>query len=94
MDRQWNYIVTDELLKWLDQLPWIGPILAAYIAKNLMFWWRIFYNAKENWTVPKQQWEGVNWGLFSGDDESMKEQCGRIIANARKVGATTLLYPE
>jgi hypothetical protein len=62
--------------------------------EDMMFWWRIFYAAKENWTVPKQQWEGVNWGLFGGDDESMKEQCGRVLANARKVGAQTLLYPE
>jgi len=62
--------------------------------EDMMFWWRIFYNAKENWTVPKQQWEGVNWGLFSGDDPSMKEQCERVLNNARKVKATTLLYPE
>lgn len=62
--------------------------------EDMMFWWRIFYMAKENWTVPKQQWEGVNWGLFSGDDEAMKEQCGRVLNNARKVGAKTLLYPE
>jgi hypothetical protein len=62
--------------------------------EDMMFWWRILYHAKENWTVPKQQWEGVNWGLFSGDDEAMKEQCSRIINNARKVGAKTILYPE
>jgi len=62
--------------------------------EDMMFWWRIFYNAKESWTVPKKNWEGVNWGLFSGDDEALKEQCGRVIENARKVGAKTILYPE
>ena len=62
--------------------------------EDMMFWWRIFYAAKENWTVPKQNWEGVNWGLFTGDDEAMKEQVSRIIDNARKVGAKTILYPE
>jgi hypothetical protein len=29
--------VTDGLLEWLDQLPWIGRTLAAYIAKDLGF---------------------------------------------------------
>jgi heterodisulfide reductase subunit C len=62
--------------------------------EDMMFWWRILYNAKENWTVPKENWEGVNWGLFSGDDDALKEQCGRVIANAKKVGAKTILYPE
>jgi hypothetical protein len=62
--------------------------------EDMMFWWRIFYAAKENWTVPKQNWEGVLWGLFTGDDEALKEQCRRIIENAKKVGAKTILYPE
>ena len=35
VDEHSNYIVTNDLLKWLDQLPWIGRTLAAYIAKDL-----------------------------------------------------------
>ena len=34
-DSRGGFMVTDELLKWLDQLPWVGRTLAAYIAKNL-----------------------------------------------------------
>jgi len=34
-DHQDTPAVTDDLLKWLDRLPWIGQTLAAYIAKNL-----------------------------------------------------------
>lgn len=34
-DLQGNALVTGDLLKWLDQLPWVGRTLAAYIAKNL-----------------------------------------------------------
>jgi hypothetical protein len=30
-----NPVITNDLLKWLDQLPWIGRTLAAYIAKDL-----------------------------------------------------------
>ena len=61
---------------------------------DMKSWWRIFYAAHENWTVPSENWEGVNWGLFGGDDESMKEMVGRVLANARKVEAEILLLPE
>ena len=62
--------------------------------EDMLFWWRIFYAAKEDWTVSSVNWEGVNWGLFSGDDESMKIQVARVIENARRVKAKTILYPE
>ena len=61
---------------------------------DLKFWWRIFYAAKEDWTVSSENWEGVNWGLFSGDDPAWKEQVGRVIENARRLKAKTILYPE
>jgi dimethylglycine catabolism B len=61
---------------------------------DMKFWWKIFYAAKEDWTVSSTNWEGVNWGLFSGDDESMKEQVGRVIENARRLKCKTILYPE
>ncbi|MGQ9688355.1 MAG: 4Fe-4S dicluster domain-containing protein [Desulfobaccales bacterium] len=61
---------------------------------DMKFWWRIFYAAKEDWTVPSENWEGVNWGLFSGDDKSQKEICRRIIENARRLKVKTILYPE
>lgn len=62
--------------------------------EDMMFWWRIFYAAKEDWTVSSVNWEGVNWGLFSGDDASMKVQVARVIENARRIKAKTILYPE
>lgn len=34
-DNQGNPVITDDLLNWLDQLPWIGQTLAAYVAKDL-----------------------------------------------------------
>jgi hypothetical protein len=61
---------------------------------DMKFWWRIFYAAKEDWTVPSNNWEGVNWGLFSGDDESMKEQVSRVLENARDWRRKCLLLPE
>jgi ferredoxin len=61
---------------------------------DMKFWWKIFYAAKEDWTVSSVNWEGVNWGLFSGDDPSWKEQVRRVIENARRLKVKTILYPE
>jgi hypothetical protein len=61
---------------------------------DMKFWWKIFYAAKESWTVSSTNWEGVNWGLFTGDDESMKTQVERILENARRLKVSTILYPE
>jgi hypothetical protein len=61
---------------------------------DMKFWWKIFYAAREDWTVSSENWEGVNWGLFSGDDPSWKEQCGRVLENARRLKCQTLLLPE
>jgi Fe-S oxidoreductase len=61
---------------------------------DMKFWWKIFYCAKEDWTVPSENWEGVNWGLFSGDDEAMKQIVGNIVKNLEKLECKTLLLPE
>jgi len=62
--------------------------------EDMLFWWRIFYAAKESWTIPSENWEGVNWGLFTGDDEAMKEVVGRLVENYKKLECEYLLLPE
>ncbi len=61
---------------------------------DLKFWWKMFYAAKESWTVPSENWEGVNWALYTGDDEAMKTMVGRIVENMEKLEAKNLLFPE
>ncbi len=61
---------------------------------NLKWWWRIFYTAGESWTIPSENWEGVNWGLFSGDDEALQTVVGRIVDNMRRLNCKVLLLPE
>ncbi|MCF6188353.1 MAG: 4Fe-4S dicluster domain-containing protein [Desulfobulbaceae bacterium] len=61
---------------------------------DLKWWWKIFYAAEESWTIPSSNWEGVNWGLFSGDDEAMKTIVGRIVDNMRRLNCSALLLPE
>jgi ferredoxin len=61
---------------------------------DMKWWWKIFYAAGESWTISSEYWEGVNWGLFSGDDESMKTVVGRIVDNMRRLNCKVLLLPE
>jgi len=61
---------------------------------DMKFWWKIFYAAREDWTVSSTNWDGVIWSLFSGDDDAMKVQVGRILENARRLKVHTILYPE
>jgi heterodisulfide reductase subunit C len=62
--------------------------------EDLIHWWKIFHVAREDWTIPSQNWEGVNWGLFSGDDEAMKVFIGRIVAHMEHLEIKNLMYPE
>ncbi len=62
--------------------------------EDMMFWWRILYAADESWTVASKNWEGVNWGLFTGDDASMKEIVGRIVQNYKELECEYLVLPE
>lgn len=61
---------------------------------DMKYWWKILYAANESWTTTSENWEGVNWGLFTGDDESMKEIVGRIVENYKKLECEYLLLPE
>jgi heterodisulfide reductase subunit C len=62
--------------------------------EDMFFWWRIFHAAGESWTLLSENWEGVNWGLFTGDDDSMKEIVRRIVENYKNLECEYLLLPE
>ncbi len=61
---------------------------------DMKWWWKIFYAAGESWTIASENWEGVNWGLFTGDDDSQKEIVRRIVENMRRLKCQVLLLPE
>ncbi|GLI34839.1 helix-turn-helix domain-containing protein [Desulforhabdus amnigena] len=62
--------------------------------ESMKFWWKIFYAAGESWTVPSEYWEGLNWGLYTGDDEAMKTMVGRLVENMHRLECKTLLLPQ
>ena len=61
---------------------------------DMTWWWRIFYAAKESWTISSENWEGVNWGLYTGDDNAMKTIVERIVDNMERLNCQALLLPE
>lgn len=62
--------------------------------EDLKHWWKIFYAAGEDWTVPSQNWEGVNWGYFTGDDDAQKTIAGRICEHMQRLKAKNLMLCE
>ncbi len=61
---------------------------------DMKHWWKIFHAAGESWTLPSRNWEGVNWALFTGDEESMRAIVAHQVENMRRLGCRTLLLPE
>ena len=60
----------------------------------LKSWWKIFHAAGESWTIAGENWEGVNYGYFSGDDDAMKTIVGKMIDTMERLGCQALLLPE
>ena len=53
---------------------------------DMKYWWKIFYAAGESWTIPSENWEGVNWAFFTGDDDSLRTIVGHLVANMYRAG--------
>lgn len=80
--------------EWANILMTIHNKLVNTHTEDLKHWWKIFHAANEDWTVPSDNWEGTNWGLFTGDDAAMKTMVGRIAENMERLKIDTLLWPE
>ena len=52
-----------------DVVSAINPREVKYDPRSIADAAKIFYCAKENWTMPSEEWDMTNFGLFSGDDE-------------------------
>lgn len=62
--------------------------------EDMKWWWKIFYAAKENWTVPSENWEAVDWGLFTGNDEATRILAQRKIDFVKRMKANTMIMPD
>jgi Fe-S oxidoreductase len=61
---------------------------------DMKWWWKIFYAAKENWTIPSENWEAVDWGLFTGNYEYIKVFAKRKIDFVNELGIKRMIMPD
>jgi len=62
--------------------------------EDQFWWWKIFYAAKENWTVPGNNWEAVDWALFTGNDKANEELARRKIAYMKDHSIKKMIMPD
>ncbi|MFZ5515243.1 MAG: (Fe-S)-binding protein [Candidatus Zhuqueibacterota bacterium] len=55
---------------------------------------KIYYAAKESWTISTQTYDVTNYAYFSGDDESARELIDRLYNETMKLRAKTLVLAE
>ena len=55
---------------------------------------KIFYHMGVKWTMSSKAFDGANYGLFTGDDESMKLDNKLYVDEAKKFGVKTLMMGE
>jgi dimethylglycine catabolism B len=62
--------------------------------EDMKWWWKIFYAARENWTVPSENWEAVDWGLFTGNSEATKILAKRKIDFMKEHHVGRMIMPD
>jgi len=67
--------------------PKFFPLSISAVAK-------IFYAAKENWTISTNVYDVTNYSYFSGDDDGARELTERHFTEMNKLGAKTLALAE
>jgi Fe-S oxidoreductase len=61
---------------------------------DMKWWWQIFYAARENWTIPSENWESVDWGLFTGNYETIRILAQRKIDFMKKHRVSRMIMPD
>jgi Fe-S oxidoreductase len=62
--------------------------------EDQFWWWKIFYAARENWTVPSEGWEAVDWALFTGNYEANRELARRKVRYMQDHAIRTMIMPD
>lgn len=62
--------------------------------EDQFWWWKIFYAARENWTVPSVGWEAVDWALFTGNYDANLELARRKVEYMRANSIKTMIMPD
>ncbi len=62
--------------------------------EDMKWWWKIFYAAREDWTVPLENWEAVDWGLFTGNYEATDTLAKRKMDWVRRLQIERMIMPD
>lgn len=62
--------------------------------EDLKWWWKIFYAAREKWTVPSKHWEAVDWGLFTGNYDYIQAFAQRKIDFMHEHRIKRMIMPD
>ena len=72
----------------------VNPREPKFFPLSLLATAKIFYAAKESWTVSRDYYDVTNYGLYSGDDEASGLISSRLRQSMVKLGAKTLILGE
>ena len=62
--------------------------------EDMKWWWKIFYAAHENWSIPSKNWEAVDWGLFTGNYEATHTLAQRKIDMMKEFNIKRMIMPD
>jgi Fe-S oxidoreductase len=62
--------------------------------EDMVWWWKIFYAAHENWSVPSENWEAVDWGLFTGNYEATRVLAERKMEHMHRFNIKRMIMPD
>jgi Fe-S oxidoreductase/FixJ family two-component response regulator len=72
----------------------INPREAKYDPRSIAAAAKIFWAARESWTMPSEGWDQTNFGLFSGDDQLGGAAGRRVYEKVKELDAKLLVISE
>ncbi len=61
---------------------------------DMKWYWKIFHAAKASWTIPKDNWEAVDWGIFTANDDATMTLAKRKIDFVKEHNIKRLILPD
>jgi Fe-S oxidoreductase len=72
----------------------INPREVKHDPRSILDAAKIFYTAKEDWTMPSEGWDMTNFGLFNGDDDLGGAVASRVYDKVEELNGKKLVMSE
>ncbi|AZK58661.1 (Fe-S)-binding protein [Candidatus Desulforudis audaxviator] len=70
------------------------PREIKYYPEDIKSWTKIFWNAKESWTLSSKAFDVTNFGLFNGRDDEAKKIMDFVVDEMRRLGVKRCVMTE